>query len=135
MKLTFRLLIENEVSRLPQKCALTSRDISFAPNDIALLSNGLSPIDPFRTRKNAPTKSRRSNAQASGSPARRVNPKDIPIKFAHEFTSSPIHLTCGKSERQLKRQFHLLPLTGHRPSRLTLYKKRSYWPNSPQPWE
>ena len=36
----------------------------------------------------------------------------IANKFAHQFTSPPIRLTGDKSKRQLKRQFHQLPLTG-----------------------
>ena len=36
----------------------------------------------------------------------------IANKFAHQFTPPPIRLTGVKSKRQLKRQFHQLPLTG-----------------------
>ena len=36
----------------------------------------------------------------------------IANKIAHQFTSPPIHLTSDKSKRQLKQQFHQLPLTG-----------------------
>ena len=41
-----------------------------------------------------------------------LDPKMIANKFAHQFTPPPIRLTCDKSKRQLKRQFHQLPLTG-----------------------
>ena len=36
----------------------------------------------------------------------------IPNKFAHQFTPPPIRLSGDMSMRQLKRQFHQLPLTG-----------------------
>ena len=36
----------------------------------------------------------------------------IANKFAHQFTPPPIRLTGDKSKRQLKRQFHQLPLAG-----------------------
>ena len=36
----------------------------------------------------------------------------IANKFAHQCTPPPIRLTDDKSKRQLKRQFHQLPLTG-----------------------
>ena len=38
--------------------------------------------------------------------------KMIANKFAHQFTPSPIRFSGDKSKRQLKRQFHQLPLTG-----------------------
>ena len=38
--------------------------------------------------------------------------KMIANKFAYQFTPPPIRLTGDKSKRQLKRQFHQLPLTG-----------------------
>ena len=41
-----------------------------------------------------------------------LDPKMIANKFAHQFTPPPIHLTGDESKRQLKRQFHQLPLTG-----------------------
>ena len=41
-----------------------------------------------------------------------LDSKMIANKFAHQFTPPPIHLTGDKSKRQLKRQFHQLPLTG-----------------------
>ena len=41
-----------------------------------------------------------------------LDPKTIANKFAHQFTSPPMRLTGDKSKRQLKRQFHQLPLTG-----------------------
>ena len=42
-----------------------------------------------------------------------LNPQMIAIKFAHQFTPPPpLRLTGDKSKRQLKRQFHQLPLTG-----------------------
>ena len=40
-----------------------------------------------------------------------LEPK-IANKFAHQFTPPPIRLAGDKSKRQLKRQFHQLPLTG-----------------------
>ena len=40
-----------------------------------------------------------------------LDPKIIANKFAHQFTPPPIRLTGDKSKRQLKRQFHQLPLT------------------------
>ena len=40
------------------------------------------------------------------------DPKTIANKFTHQFTAPPIRLTDDKSNRQLKRQFHQLPLTG-----------------------
>ena len=41
-----------------------------------------------------------------------LEPKMIANKFAQQFTPPPIHLTGDKIKRQLKRQFHQLPLTG-----------------------
>ena len=41
-----------------------------------------------------------------------LDPKMISNKFAHQFTPPPISLTGDKSKRQLKQQFHQLPLTG-----------------------
>ena len=41
-----------------------------------------------------------------------LGPNMIANKFAHQFTPPPIRLTGDKSKRQLKRQFHQLPLTG-----------------------
>ena len=41
-----------------------------------------------------------------------LDPKMIANKFAHQFTPPPIRLCGDKSKRQLKRQFHQLPLTG-----------------------
>ena len=41
-----------------------------------------------------------------------VDPKRIANKFAHQFAPPPIRLTGNMSKRQLKRQFHQLPLTG-----------------------
>ena len=41
-----------------------------------------------------------------------LDPKMIGNKFAHQFTPPPIRLADDKSKRQLKRQFHQLPLTG-----------------------
>ena len=41
-----------------------------------------------------------------------LDPKMIANKFDHQFTPPPIHLTGDKSKRQLKLQFHQLPLTG-----------------------
>ena len=40
-----------------------------------------------------------------------IDPKMIAKKFAQQFTPPPIRLTGDKSKRQLKRQFHQLPLT------------------------
>ena len=39
-----------------------------------------------------------------------LDPKIIANKFAHHFAPPPIRLTGDKSKRQLKRQFHQLPL-------------------------
>ena len=41
-----------------------------------------------------------------------LDPKMIGNKFAHQFTPSPMRLTGEKFKRQLKRQFHQLPLIG-----------------------
>ena len=41
-----------------------------------------------------------------------LDPKMVANKFAHQFTPPPIRLTGDKSKRQLKCQFHQLPLTG-----------------------
>ena len=41
-----------------------------------------------------------------------LDPKMIANKFAHQFTPTPKRLTGYKSKRQLKRQFHQLPLSG-----------------------
>ena len=41
-----------------------------------------------------------------------LDPKMIANIFAHQFTPPSIRLTGDKSKRQLKRQFHQLPLTG-----------------------
>ena len=41
-----------------------------------------------------------------------LDPKMIVNKFANQFTPPPIRLTGDKSKRQLKQQFHQLPLTG-----------------------
>ena len=41
-----------------------------------------------------------------------LDPKMIANKFADQFTLPPIRLTGDKSKRQLKWQFHQLPLTG-----------------------
>ena len=41
-----------------------------------------------------------------------LDPKKIANKFSHQFTPSSIHLAGDKSQRQLKRQFHQLPLIG-----------------------
>ena len=41
-----------------------------------------------------------------------LDPKMIDNKFVHQFTPPPIRLTGDKSNRQLKRQFHQLPLRG-----------------------
>ena len=41
-----------------------------------------------------------------------LDPKMIVNKFAHQFTPPPIRLSGDKAKRQLKRQFHQLPLTG-----------------------
>ena len=41
-----------------------------------------------------------------------LDPKMIANKFVHQFTPPPIHKTGDKSKRQIKRQFHQLPLTG-----------------------
>ena len=54
-----------------------------------------------------------------------IDPKMIANKNAHQFTPPPIHLPGDKSKRQLKRQFHQ-PL-------LPTQKKRTDWPNRPQP--
>ena len=62
-----------------------------------------------------------------------LDPKMIANKFAHQFTPPPIRLTGDKSKRQLKRQFHQLPLTGTPISRLPTQNKRSDWPNRPEP--
>ena len=41
-----------------------------------------------------------------------LDPKMIANKFVHQFTPPPIRLTGDKSKRQIKRQFHQLPLKG-----------------------
>ena len=41
-----------------------------------------------------------------------LDPKMISNKFAHRFATPPLRLTGDRSKRQLKRQFHQLPLTG-----------------------
>ena len=41
-----------------------------------------------------------------------LDPRKIANTFAHQFTPPPIRLADDKSKRQLKRQFHQLPLTG-----------------------
>ena len=40
-----------------------------------------------------------------------IGPKTIGNKIAHQFKTPPMRLACDKSKRQLKRQFHQLPLT------------------------
>ena len=41
-----------------------------------------------------------------------VDPEMIDNKLAHQFRPPPIRLTCDISKRQLKLQFHEIPLTG-----------------------
>ena len=62
-----------------------------------------------------------------------LDPKMIANKFAHQFTPPPIRLTGDKSNGLLKRQFHQLPLIGTPSFTHADKKKRSDWPNRPQP--
>ena len=67
-----------------------------------LLVNGLSGKQPL----NSPNKDVRFTDKTY------LDPKMIAIKFAQQFTPPSKRLTGDKSKRQLKRQFHQLPLTG-----------------------
>ena len=61
-----------------------------------------------------------------------LDTKKINNKFAHRCIPPPIRLASDKSKRQLKRQFHQLPLTGTPSFTPDDKKKRSDWPNRPQ---
>ena len=62
-----------------------------------------------------------------------LDPKMIANTFAHQFTPPPIYLTDDKSKGQLKRQFHQFTLTETPSFTPPTQRKRSDWPNRPQP--